>query len=112
MGLGNIALIAILIAVLIWAFHALAIATFINMRAGGVARLALLYIGRGGKASLGLLALLIVAFGIAWFLPGGVFAVAVAAGLWVAFWYQFIKPMIADVTANYTVQGQVPHDVI
>ncbi|MCL1800891.1 MAG: DUF624 domain-containing protein [Promicromonosporaceae bacterium] len=112
MGIGIIALVAILVALAIIALHALALATFINMSTGGIVRLALLYLGRSWKTSLAVLALIIVAGGIAGFVPGGIFAVVVASGLWIAFWYQQVKPMIADATANYTVQGQAPHDAV
>ena len=112
MGIGILALVFILIALAIWALHALALATFIHMGSGGIARLALLYIGRSWKTSIGVLALVIVAGGVAAFVPGGIFAVVVASGIWLAFWYQQAKPMIADATANYTVQGQAPHDAV
>jgi hypothetical protein len=112
MAIGNIALIVLAGAVLIWALHALVISTFISMTTGGVARLAMLYIGRTPKVTFGVLAAIVAAGLVASVVPGGIFVVVVGAALLVMWLYYNAKPMIADVTEHFTVQGAAPHDAL
>jgi len=110
--LGNIGLLALTAAVLVWALHSLTLSTFISMSPGGIARLGLLYIGRIWKVTLGLIAAMIIVAFIAAALPGGIFLVAVLSALICAFLYHNAKPMIADATQYYTVQSAAPHDTL
>jgi hypothetical protein len=112
LGFGMIALVIIAFMLALWAINALVISTFIHGTSSDIAKLAVYYIGRQWRVALGILSLIIVAGGIVAWLPGGVFALAVAAGIWVIFLYEGVRPMIADVTQHYSIEGAAPHDAI
>jgi len=111
MQLGNLALLAWASVVVIWALLALTLSTFISMSTGGIARLALLYIGRTWKVALGFVAIMLIAFFVTR-LPGGIFMLAVLSAVMVALMYFNAKPMIADATTYYTVTGVASHDAL
>ena len=97
-----IGLIAIASGVTLWGMHALMLATFFTFRSRDIARLAVYYLGRNRKSSLGVLALIIVAGGIVGLVPGGIFALAVASGLWTGLWWLNVTAIIADATERFT----------
>jgi len=111
LGIGNVALLAITLVVVLWGFHALTLSTFISMSPGGIARLALLYLGRTWKVTLGVVGILLIAVLLA-YLPGGVFLVGIFAGVLAFLFFYNAKPMIDDATEHYTVSGAAPHDAV
>ena len=112
LGVGVIALVIIAVALALWAINALVIATFIHGTSSDIAKLAVYYLGRQWRVALGTLALIIVAGGITAWVPGGIFALCVAAGIWVLFLYEGMRPLIADVTEKFSVAGAAPHDTL
>jgi hypothetical protein len=101
-GLLRLALGVLTGLVLVWGLQALTIATFISMRAGGVARLALLYLFRLGKVVLGVIAAVVVA-AIVIGLPFGLYILAALAAVFMYLLYQNARPMLDDATEHYTV---------
>jgi hypothetical protein len=105
-GLGAVyvvVLVAIALAVAVWALHATAIASFFSFRTRDVARLALYFLGRRWGVSLGVVSLVVVAFGIVWFTSDVV--LALLGGVWVWFWYRNDQPMVDDVRVRFTAAG-------
>ncbi|QAY68983.1 DUF624 domain-containing protein [Xylanimonas protaetiae] len=104
-GIGpmyRIALLVIAVVGLIWALHAVAIATFFNFRTGDIARLAVYYMAFSVKSTFGVVAMAIVAIGIvAW---ASAALLGVVGGVWVWFWYQIDKPCFVDIWNRFTAK--------
>lgn len=99
-----LALIGVTLAVV--GLHAVAIASLFSFRTRDVARLSVYYLGRRKLASLGVLALLVVAFGILWY--AGEFVLAALGGVWVWFWYRNLVPIADDIQAQFVVKADEP----
>jgi len=110
--IGSLGLWALILVTLIFGLLALILSTFISMSPGGIARLALLYIGRTWKGTFGIISLLIIAAFLASVVQGGVFLIPIFSGILVLAMYHMAKPMIADATEHYTVNSAAPHDVL
>jgi hypothetical protein len=84
----------------VWTLHALAIASFFSFRTRDAARLALFYLGKLPAVSLGVVSLLIIAFGVTWFLSEGV--MALLGAVWVWLWYRNDLRLLDDVERRFT----------
>ncbi|MCL1871859.1 MAG: DUF624 domain-containing protein [Promicromonosporaceae bacterium] len=84
-----------------WALQGVAIATFFSFRTRDVARLAVYYLLMV-RVVLGVIALVLIAATVTWFLSELV--LALIGGIWVWFWYQNDKPMLLDVFHRFTKQ--------
>jgi hypothetical protein len=105
-GLGTAYLVVLWIlgvVTAVWLLHATLIASFFSFRTRDVARLAGYYLLRKPGASLGAVAMLIVAGGVVWF--SNDLILAVLGGLWVWFWYRSALPIAEDVAARFTDSG-------
>ncbi|MEL7977152.1 glycosyltransferase [Isoptericola sp. F-RaC21] len=85
--------------VLLWAVQALVLASLFSFRARDVARLSVYYLGRRPGATLGLLALVVVAGGVVWL--AGEAVLAVVAVVWLAFLLRAAQPVLDDVRARF-----------
>ncbi|MFI2105255.1 glycosyltransferase [Isoptericola sp. NPDC019693] len=85
--------------VLLWAVQALVLASLFSFRARDVARLSLYYLGRRPRATVGLLALLVVAGGVVW--VAGELVLAVVAAAWLAFLLRVEQPVLDDVRERF-----------
>ncbi|ANC31387.1 hypothetical protein [Isoptericola dokdonensis] len=101
-GIGTVYVVVLLVVallVVLWALQALVLASVFRFRVRDVARLALHYLTRRPGATVGLLALVVVA--------GGVVAVAGEVGLvvvgvaWLWFLLRVDAPVLADVTDRF-----------
>lgn len=96
-------LLTIGLIVVLWAINALVIATVFSFRTGDTLRLAVHYIGRRLVVTVGAIALIVVAVALV--------AMATEAVLWLAqvIWISYLafvtRPLVADVTARFTVEG-------
>lgn len=99
-GLHAVVLLVVAVVVLLWALHAVAIASFFSFRARDVARLAVYYLFRLPLVTLGVVSLLIVAVGVTWYASD--VGLAVVSSVWVWFWYRNVRPMLDDVEERFT----------
>ncbi|MGC5167487.1 DUF624 domain-containing protein [Luteimicrobium sp. DT211] len=88
------------VAILTWALHAVAIATFFNFRTRDVARLATFYLGRFPVVSLGVVSLVVVAGAAVW--VGTEVLLALVGGVWAWFWYRGDQRLLDDVRDRFT----------
>ncbi|WP_159791891.1 DUF624 domain-containing protein [Puerhibacterium puerhi] len=95
-----VVLAVLAVVVLLWALHAVAIASFFSFRARDVARLAAYYVLRLPLVTIGLLSLLIFAAGVTW-VASDVGLVALGS-VWVWLWYRNDRPMLDDVRRRFT----------
>ncbi len=101
-GAYVVVLLVLAVAILTWALHAVAIATFFNFRTRDVARLAAYNLGRFPVVSLGVVSLVIVAGAVVW--VGTEALLAVVGGVWVWFWYRGDQRLIDDVRERFTTR--------
>ena len=85
--------------VLLWAVHALLLASLFSFRARDVARLSVYYLGRRPGVTVGLLALVVVAGGVVWL--AGELVLALVAVAWLAFLLRVAQPVLDDVRARF-----------
>jgi hypothetical protein len=96
-------LVALAVVVLLWALHAVAIASFFSFRTRDVARLAAYYLLRRPLVTVGLLSLLIFAAGVTWVASDA--GIAVLGSVWVWLWYRNDRPMLDDVRRRFTTSA-------
>ena len=85
--------------VLLWAVHALLLASLFSFRARDVARLSVYYLGRRPGVTVGLIALVVVAGGVVWL--AGELVLALVAVAWLAFLLRVAQPVLDDVRARF-----------
>ncbi|GAB6940229.1 DUF624 domain-containing protein [Isoptericola variabilis] len=85
--------------VLLWAVHALLLASLFSFRARDVARLSVYYLGRRPGVTVGLLALVVVAVGVVWL--AGELVLALVAVAWLVFLLRVAQPVLDDVRARF-----------
>lgn len=108
-GIGPVyvaVLAGLALVITVWALHAVAIASFFNFRTRDVARLGVYYLGRMPSGSLGVVSLLVVALGIAWFTADAV--LVLLGGVWVWFWHRAEARMLAEVEERFTSAAPDP----
>ena len=93
-------LVTIGVIVLLWGVNALVIATFFSFRWIDIARLAIYYLGRRWVGTLGELALLVVATALVFYTSEG--ALWLFAGIFAAFLWSIVEPMVADIQERFT----------
>lgn len=98
----GIALAVVALAVLLWAGHALALSSTLDLRTRDIARLAAHYLAARRRSTLGLVSLLVVAGGVLFLFSDWVL-VLLAAPLTLLF-LTTEEPVIADATERFTVQ--------
>jgi len=99
--LYRVGLVVVAAVVLAWAMHAITIATFFNFRFSDTMRLAGYQFWAQKRATLGLLAIGVVAFGLLWFV--NMFALMLAGGVLALIWYQQERRVLNDVYNRFTV---------
>ena len=93
-------LVAIGVLVLMAAMHALSLVTFFNFRFSDIWRLAAFQIWDSKVATLGLLAVAIIAFGLVWFVNE--WLLVLLGGILVYFWYWQVRPALKKTADRFT----------
>ncbi|WP_146252075.1 glycosyltransferase [Xylanimonas oleitrophica] len=101
-------LVVIGVLVVLWALNALTIATFFSFRGRDVLRLAVFYIARQWRVTVGLLALVVVAIGVVWTTTEAVLWLFTV--VWLGFLLGNARPLVADVARRFTVPQAVQQE--
>jgi len=98
-GIGTayvIFLAVVALGVFLWAMHCIAIVSFFSFRPLDVARLGVFSLLTQGRATFGLLSLLIVAVAVLWWLEMPVLLAALG-GVWLWLWWRNLQGMLAQI---------------